>query len=100
RLMARSMRSESERRAAEHLGVDADVDAATALRWMALAAADVMVHGHTHRPGTDALAPGQVRHVLSDWHLDPEGATRAEVLRRDAHGWTRLRPAEAARPVA
>jgi MtfA peptidase len=40
-------------------------------------AAAEMVHGHTHRPGSAALAPGFKRHVLSDWDLD-HAAPRAE----------------------
>jgi UDP-2,3-diacylglucosamine hydrolase len=39
-----------------------------------------MIHGHTHRPATHALADGLQRWVLSDWHLDGSQA-RAEVLR-------------------
>ena len=37
----------------------------------------VLVHGHTHRPASHALAPGLVRHVLSDWDLDGAGTRRA-----------------------
>jgi UDP-2,3-diacylglucosamine hydrolase len=95
RALARSMRSESERRAAEHRGEWFDVDDATALDWMRASAAPTLVHGHTHRPATHAIAPGFARHVLSDWDLD--GATpRAEVLRWRAEGWSRIGPAQAA----
>ena len=61
RVLARSMRSESERRTAQHRGKWFDVDAATALRWMAETDAPTLVHGHTHRPATHSLAPGQER---------------------------------------
>jgi hypothetical protein len=46
-----------------------------------------MVHGHTHRPWQQALAPGFKRHVLSDWDLDDAAAPRAEVLRLTRDGF-------------
>ena len=57
-----------------------------ASRWLRAADAPTLVHGHTHAPASHALAPGLVRHVLSDWELDGSSAPRAEVLR-----WTRAR---------
>ena len=99
RLMARSLRSESERRAAEHQGEWFDVDAPTALRWMTESAAPTLVHGHTHRPATESLAPGFMRHVLCDWDFDHGGHSRAQVLRWEAGRWTRLAPADAVDPV-
>ena len=97
--MARSLRSESERQAGEHEGPWSDVDLPTALRVMAQAGAPTLVHGHTHRPATEAIGEGRLRHVLSDWDLDHDGAARAEVLRWDAAGFTRLSLAAAlARP--
>lgn len=95
RLMARSLRSESERAAAEHHGEWFDVDAPTALHAMADNDAPTLVHGHTHRPGTEVLAQARVRHVLSDWELDHGTAPRAEVMRWEAGRWTRLQPADA-----
>jgi UDP-2,3-diacylglucosamine hydrolase len=93
RLMARGLRSESERQAMQHGGEWFDVDPPTALRALADNRAITLVHGHTHRPGTEALAPGIVRHVLSDWDLDHGGTDRAEVLRWEAgNRWTRLAP--------
>ena len=70
-----------------------DVDAAEAVRWMHAMGAPELVHGHTHRPGSNALAPGFKRHVLSDWDLD--NASRAEVLRLTRRGFERLPPAGA-----
>jgi len=70
----------------------ADIDVATAVSWMHEAGAPLMVHGHTHRPGTQELAPGFTRVVLSDWELDA-GAPRAEVLRLTRHGLERVPPA-------
>ena len=69
---------------------DADVDTAEAVRWLHAMGAHELVHGHTHRPGSNALAPGYKRHVLSDWDLDL--GQRAEVLRLTRDGFERLRP--------
>ena len=67
-----------------------DIDTPTALEWLERAQAPVMIHGHTHRPATHTISPGRVRHVLSDWSLDHGEPFRAEVLRIDAGGLTRL----------
>ncbi len=97
RVLARSMRSMSERRAAEQRGDGfVDVDAPTALRWLAAADAPTLVHGHTHRPASETLAPGFVRHVLSDWELDHGSVARQQVLRWQGGQWLRLAPADAA----
>lgn len=68
----------------------ADVDTANAVAWMHALGCSELVHGHTHRPGSDVLAPGFKRHVLSDWDLDH--ADRAEVLRLSRDGLERVRP--------
>jgi UDP-2,3-diacylglucosamine hydrolase len=71
----------------------ADVDEPTAKAWLARLRTDTMIHGHTHRPGTQ-VRDGWTRHVLSDWDQDdarPE-ARRAEVLRWTATGFERLSP--------
>jgi UDP-2,3-diacylglucosamine hydrolase len=99
RLMARSLRSESERAAAAHQGEWFDVDASMALHAMATNGTPTLVHGHTHRPATETLAPGHVRHVLSDWELDHGSSRRAEVMRRQAGRWTRLALADAVEPA-
>jgi UDP-2,3-diacylglucosamine hydrolase len=91
---ARGIREESERRkrAIDH-GDWADVDAASAVRWMHEAGARTLIHGHTHSPGSEPLAPGFIRHVLTDWELDEPGAPpRAEVLRLSARGLRRMAP--------
>lgn len=74
----------------------ADIDVATAVRWMHEAGTPVMVHGHTHRPGTQELAPGFTRAVLSDWELDEGQPPRAEVLRLTRHGLRRVVPSSSA----
>jgi UDP-2,3-diacylglucosamine hydrolase len=71
----------------------ADVDAAAAVAWLHAAGASDLVHGHTHRPGDETLAPGHARHVLSDWDLDH--GQRAEVLRLTRAGLVRVPPATA-----
>ena len=89
----RQMRDQSEQR---KKGPSAppwvDVDAATAIEWMQAARAPVLIHGHTHQPASETLAPGLVRHVLSDWELDHAVVPRAEVLRWQPTGLTRLPP--------
>lgn len=67
----------------------ADVDFPAAVAWLEAARSTTMIHGHTHRPGTETMAPGYVRHVLSDWDLD-HAPYRAEVLRWSAAGLHRV----------
>ena len=88
RAQARGMRAQSEAR--KHSGTwYADVDHPAALAWLQVANARALIHGHTHRPATHVLAPGLLRHVLSDWDLDAT-PPRAEVLRLTAEGLERL----------
>ncbi len=71
----------------------ADLDAGATVQWMRAAGTPLLVHGHTHRPATQELAPGFTRHVLSDWELDDGGSpVRAGVLRFSAHGLQRMAP--------
>ena len=98
RQAAAKMRHASEQRQANGmLPADAaDIDGAAAVAWMHQAATPVLVHGHTHQPGSEPMAPGYVRHVLTDWDLDhsPE-RRRAEVLRLTRNGFARLSLAQA-----
>jgi UDP-2,3-diacylglucosamine hydrolase len=97
RLAAGAIRAESQRLKAGQRPQDwADVDAGEAARWLRAAGATQMVHGHTHRPGRHEVAPGLVRHVLSDWDLDHTGSARADVLRWQRDGLHRIAPATAA----
>jgi UDP-2,3-diacylglucosamine hydrolase len=95
RRLARQIRDESQRRqSAQSTGERFDVDTATAVRWMHEAGTPTLIHGHTHRPCTESLAPGFVRWVLSDWDLDDAAAEpRAEVLRWRRSGLARMHPA-------
>lgn len=88
---ARQVRQQSEARKKSHASPEewADVDVPEALRWLQSAASTTLVHGHTHRPATQALGEGAQRHVLSDWELD-HTPHRAEVLRLSAAGFQRL----------
>lgn len=90
--LAAKMRAASRERQDEPVTY-ADVDATMAKVWLAKAGTDTMIHGHTHRPGTE-MSEDWTRHVLSDWDLDspvPE-RRRAEVLRWSVAGLQRLRP--------
>lgn len=88
--LAAEMRRRSQQRRMGGADAMADVDAATAVRWMHAMGAPELVHGHTHRPGSETLAPGYRRHVLSDWDLDDPSARRAEVLRLTRDGFRRI----------
>ncbi len=88
--LARQMRDASEANKRGRAPADwADVDPAAAVAWMHAAGSHAMVHGHTHRPGSEVLAPGYTRHVLSDWDCDGAPA-RAQVLRLTRDGFARI----------
>ena len=101
---AKAMRDASEARKYDIRQEEwADVAPEAAAPVLAEAQATELVHGHTHRPGTETFArPDARRHVLSDWDLD-HAPHRAEVLRLSAQGYVRLSldaalaPLEAAR---
>jgi len=87
--IAQQMRGASRAQAREP-ETYADVDPAMAQDWLAEAGTQLLVHGHTHRPGSDAF-DGWQRHVLCDWELDHgNGNTdRGELMLWDAQGWHR-----------
>lgn len=88
RQQARQMRDASQA-AQRQLSPDqwSDVDDDEAARWLQQASAPAMVHGHTHKPASHALAIG-TRHVLGDWDLEAP-TPRGDVLRWTADGLTR-----------
>ncbi len=90
--IAAEIRQASQTRRQYDGDANADVDTATAVHWLHAFGARELVHGHTHRPGSAALAPGYKRHVLSDWDLDQ--GDRAEVLRLTRGGFARVAPAQ------
>lgn len=65
-----------------------DVDDGAALAWLDALDVPRLLHGHTHRPATHALAGGRQRIVLSDWEFD-QGPVRGDVLRWTAAGFER-----------
>jgi UDP-2,3-diacylglucosamine hydrolase len=88
--LARQMRDASEAGKRGQSPMEwADVDRDAAVCWLQAAGTTKMLHGHTHRPGSEALAPGHDRHVLSDWDMDTVPA-RAEVMRLTRSGLVRL----------
>lgn len=90
---ARQMREASQQhQQGQKMDTWADVDQPTATQWMQAASAQVLIHGHTHRPTDEPFGPpGCLRHVLSDWDLDHAGVVpRAEVLRWCAQGFERI----------
>ena len=93
--LARGMRDASENIKRAHMPADwVDLDAPACLQWLEQARADVLIHGHTHRPAMHALSSSAQRWVLSDWELDGQhGSARAEVLRLSASGLQRVSPA-------
>ena len=100
REQARHMRAQSRQRKQRQSPADwVDIDVATAVRWMHEANTPTLIHGHTHRPAREPLAPGYAREVLSDWDLDDHGPPRAEVLRLRRAGLSRLAP-QGAGPAA
>ncbi len=88
--IARDIRRVSASRPRFDGNADIDIDSAEAVRWMHAMGVAELVHGHTHKPGSDLLAPGFKRHVLSDWDLDT--AQRAEILRLGRDGFARVAP--------
>ncbi len=84
--MARAMRDASTaHQKGRPAALWADVDAAAALQVLRAADSEVLIHGHTHRPGLIKLSSGAVRHVLSDWDFDGDHP-RGNVLRLSAGG--------------
>jgi UDP-2,3-diacylglucosamine hydrolase len=86
--IARGMRAQSEMRGRSGMEY-ADVDALMALDWLRHADATTLLHGHTHKPGEQALAGGLRRVVLSDWDAEAQ-PPRAQVLRLSAGGEQRI----------
>lgn len=90
--------SESRKRAVGPEGYG-DLDRKAMLAALQAAGCATLVHGHTHRPGTENLGNGRQRWVLSDWDLEPtQPRPRAEVLRLQHDGLHRLTPAQALQP--
>jgi UDP-2,3-diacylglucosamine hydrolase len=81
------LRRQSEER--KGTGIEyAEVDAAAASAWLEAAGAQVLIHGHTHRPAEHPLGGGRSRMVLSDWDSSAS-PPRHEALRLTASGLQR-----------
>lgn len=88
RVQARNIRQESEAR--KQSGANyADVDSASAIAWLQATEANILIHGHTHRPAEHLLTPNLQRIVLTDWDAAAQPA-RAQALRLDADGLHRI----------
>jgi UDP-2,3-diacylglucosamine hydrolase len=82
------LRRQSEAR--KGTGIEyAEVDAAAASAWLEAADAQVLIHGHTHRPADHSLGPARGRTVLSDWDSRAQ-PPRQQVLRLTAAGLERV----------
>lgn len=81
--LARQLRTQSQAQQAQRHREGhgyAEVDGPAALALLHAHQAQLLIHGHTHRPGRHALAPSHVREVLSDWDAQAQ-PPRAQVLR-------------------
>ena len=86
--IARQMREQSEAR--KRSGIEyPDVDGPATKAWLEAADAQVLIHGHTHRPADHALEAARQRTVLSDWDASAVPA-RQEVLRLTSAGLQRI----------
>jgi UDP-2,3-diacylglucosamine hydrolase len=86
--IARGLREQSEAR--KQSGAPyADVDGNAAREQLEAANAQILIHGHTHRPAVHDLGHGYSRVVLSDWDA-AAAVPRAEVLRLTAAGLRRI----------
>ncbi|MBI2771370.1 MAG: UDP-2,3-diacylglucosamine diphosphatase [Burkholderiales bacterium] len=85
--IARGMREQSEARKGSGAGYG-DLDSAAVQAWLQAADAQVMIHGHTHKPAVHALPAGRQRVVMSDWDA-AAAPPRMQVLRLSAAGLQR-----------
>jgi UDP-2,3-diacylglucosamine hydrolase len=86
--IGKALREQSEAR--KRSGTEyADVDTAAARAWLEAADAQVLIHGHTHRPADHMLDASRQRTVLSDWDADAQPA-RLQALRLTAAGMKRI----------
>lgn len=87
-VIARGLREQSEAR--KQSGAPyADVDGSAAREQLEAANAQILIHGHTHRPAVHDLGHGYSRVVLSDWDA-AAAVPRAEVLRLTTAGLRRI----------
>ncbi|GAB7534648.1 UDP-2,3-diacylglucosamine diphosphatase [Burkholderia sp. 3C] len=82
--LAQRMRAKSESGRERPVSPRYDVTRHGIARLFRRSGADLMIHGHTHRPARH-VEPEGTRWVLPDWDLD-HGAARGGYLRLDAEG--------------
>ena len=68
--IARKLRTESDQHKSQTSMAIMDVNAEAVTRAIARHNADLLIHGHTHRPAHHALPEGRERWVMSDWQQD------------------------------
>jgi UDP-2,3-diacylglucosamine hydrolase len=68
--IARKLRRESDQHKANTSMAIMDVNAQAVDRVMKRHNAQLLIHGHTHRPSHHTLSDGRERRVLSDWQQD------------------------------
>lgn len=66
-----------------------DLDPSTMLEHLSQTGCSTLIHGHTHRPGSQALSAHVTRHILSDWNMDDPDHPRAEVFQWRPDGFCR-----------
>ena len=68
--IARKLRTESDQHKSQTAMAIMDVNLEAVTHAMARHNANLLIHGHTHRPAHHALAGGRERWVMSDWQQD------------------------------
>lgn len=86
--LGRQMREGSRAAQASQLKAS-DLDTGACKALLDEAGAQVMIHGHTHRPGERELDQGLKRVVLSDWDFDVT-PPRGDVIRLSTAGLQRI----------
>ncbi|WP_151447746.1 UDP-2,3-diacylglucosamine diphosphatase [Lacisediminimonas profundi] len=85
KLIIENMRRQSREAQREKTPEIMDVNEQAVQQLFQQSGAQVMIHGHTHRPALHAYPNGLVRHVLPDWDLD-HGTARGGWLELDQAG--------------
>ena len=67
RVFAQSLRDQSRRENSNKAQYIMDVNDTATIELVRKYQADILIHGHTHRPGKHSLHNGKIRYVLGDW---------------------------------
>ena len=79
---ARQLRSQSEHEKQLKRPEIMDIQPQAAMAALDEHGCNLLIHGHTHRPGCDALPDGRVRWVLPDWEAPPSGRGGGLLIER------------------